>query len=86
MIKHTHWCGACDYVWPCIIRIVGGARCEWTYETLCYECLNNMVEHASAEDIASMLEVFKHVDPLSAWRISALKKRTTNAQREGPLS
>lgn len=49
-----------------ILPIEGGRiRCERVWESICPSCLDNMMQHASVDDIAAMLEV---LDPLSAWR------------------
>ena len=69
MTKHIHEC-ICGIEFPCVINILplpggGRVRYERVYESVCPSCLDNMLHHASVEDLQSMAGV---CDPLTAWR------------------
>jgi hypothetical protein len=70
MTKHEHEC-ICGVDFGCVINILpinggGRIRCERVYESVCPDCLENMLEHASVEDLESMAA--QELDPLLAWR------------------
>jgi hypothetical protein len=69
MTRHTHQC-LCGETCNCIIRILplpggGRVRCERVWESICPGCFDNMMHHATVEDLESMARV---CDPLTAWR------------------
>jgi hypothetical protein len=66
MAKHFHEC-LCGAEFGRVINILpinggGRIRCERVYESVCLSCLENMLEHASPEDLESVAE--QQTDPL----------------------
>jgi len=73
---HWHTC-FCSRQFICQLDIIPAAEgsralCKEWVDSLCPSCMENILQHATVEDIASMIDCFGAVDPLAAVKVREL--------------